>query len=116
MWPIVAAWFQESRSRTTRGAKSQSIHCLTQRRMRRILILLVILAVVAAALAALWIFKGREIASFIDPYWTVETLSAPVQSISYEGSGSGGVLIVNGVSLSLNKVKPGLSVSVGLTK
>lgn len=84
--------------------------------MRRILILLVIFAVVAAALAALWIFRGREISSFIDPYWTVETRSAPVQSVSYEGSGSGGVLIVNGVSLSLNDVKPGLSLSVGSTK
>ena len=62
--------------------------------MRRILILLVTLAVGAAALAALWIFRGREISSFIDHYWTVETQSAPIQSIAYEGNGSGGILIV----------------------
>ena len=62
--------------------------------MRRILILLATLAIGAAALAALWIFRGREISSFIDRYWTVETQSAPIQSIAYEGSGTGGILIV----------------------
>jgi hypothetical protein len=84
--------------------------------MRRILILLATLAVGAAAVAALWIFKGREISSFIDRYWTVETGSAPIQSIGYEGSGTGGIFIVNGVSLSLNDVSPDLSLSVGSTK
>src|SRR5437867_3464878 len=84
--------------------------------MRRILILLAIVAVGGAALAALWIFRGREIASFIDRYWTVETQSAPIQSIAYEGSGTGGILICDGVSLSLNDVRPGLSLSVGTTK
>ena len=84
--------------------------------MRRILLLLVTLAVGAAALAALWIFRGREISSFIDRYWTVETRSASIQSIGYEGSGTGGVLMVNDVSLSLNDVRPELSFSVGSTK
>ena len=62
--------------------------------MRRMLMLLVIVAAGAAALAALWIFRGREISSFIDRYWTVETQSAPIQSIAYEGSGTGGILIM----------------------
>jgi hypothetical protein len=84
--------------------------------MRRILILLATFAVGAAALAALWIFKGREISSFIDRYWTLESGSAPIQSIGYEGSGTGGIFIVNGVSLSLNDVRPDLSLSVGSTK
>ena len=84
--------------------------------MRRILILFITLAVGAAALAALSIFKGREIPSFIDRYWTVESRSSPIQSIRYEGSGTGGILIINDVSLSLNDVKPGLSLSVGSTK
>jgi hypothetical protein len=84
--------------------------------MRRILILFVILAVGAAALAALWIFKGREISSFIDPYWTVEGRSQPIQSIAYEGNGSGGIFICDGVSLSLNDVRPDLSLSIGSTK
>src|SRR5881397_3339983 len=84
--------------------------------MRRIFILLVIVATGAATLAALWIFRGREISSFTDHYWTVETKSAPVQSIAYEGSGTGGILICNGVSFSLNDLGPALSLSVGSTK
>jgi hypothetical protein len=84
--------------------------------MRRILILLAIVAVGGVALAATWIFRGREISSFIDRYWTVETRSAPIQSIRYEGSGTGGILIANDISLSLNDVRPGLSLSVGSTK
>jgi hypothetical protein len=84
--------------------------------MRRILILLVTLAVGAAALAALWIFRGREISSFIDRHRTVETRSGSIQSIAYEGNGTGGILIVNDLSLSLNHVGPGLALSVGSTK
>ncbi len=84
--------------------------------MRRMLILLAALAVGAAALAALWIFRGREISSFIDRYWTVETRSGSIQSIAYEGSGTGGILIANDLSLSLNEVSPGLALSVGSTK
>src|ERR1700745_3421238 len=84
--------------------------------MRRIIVLLVIVAVAAAALVALWIFRGREISSFIDRYWTIETQSVPIQSIAYEGSGAGGTLICDGVSFSLSEVRPGLSLSVGSTK
>ena len=84
--------------------------------MRRVLILLVIVAIGVAVLAALWIFRGREISSFIDRYWTVEVQSAPIHSIAYEGSGTGGMLICHGVSFSLNDVTPGLSLSVGSTK
>ena len=84
--------------------------------MRRIFILLVILAVGAAGLAALWIFRGREVSSFIDRYWTVESRLLPIQSIAYEGSGAGGILIINDVGLSLNDVRPDVSLSVGSTK
>src|SRR5262245_56092635 len=84
--------------------------------MRRILVLLVLVALAAAALAALWILRGREISSLLDRYWTVETKSAPIQSIAYEGNGTGGILICDGVSFSLNDVRPGLSLSVGSTK
>ena len=78
--------------------------------------LLVIVAAGAATLAALWIFRGREISSFIDRYWTVETHSAPIQSIAYEGSGTGGILTINDAGLSLNDVRSDLSLSVGSTK
>src|SRR5262245_17395041 len=84
--------------------------------MRRILVLLVIVAIGVAVLATLWIFRGREISSLIDRYWTVETQSTPIQSIAYEGSGTGGMLICDGVKFSLNDVRPGLSLSVGSTK
>jgi hypothetical protein len=84
--------------------------------MRRMLILVVIVAAGAATFAALWIFRGREISSFIDRYWTVQTESVSLQSISYEGSGTGGILICNGVSFSLNDLRPDLSLSVGSTK
>src|SRR5262245_24694489 len=115
-WHIVAAWFQESRSRITPGAEFEGVHGIAQKCMRRILILLVIVAIGVAVLAALWIFRGREISSFIDRYWTVDVQSAPIQSIAYEGSGTGGMLICDGVTFSLNDVTPGLSLSVGLTK
>jgi hypothetical protein len=84
--------------------------------MRRIIIPFVIVVLCIALLAVLWILRGREISSFIDHYWTVEIQSASIQSIGYEGSGSGGILIANDISLSLNDVRPGLSVSVGSTK
>jgi hypothetical protein len=84
--------------------------------MRRILIVLVLLTACAASLVALWIFRGREISSFLDRYWTIETESAAISSVEYQGSGTGGILIINGVSLSLNNVSPGVSLSIGSTK
>jgi len=54
------------------------------------LILLAALAAGAAALAALWILKGREISSFIDRYWTVETRSGPIQSVAFVCNGLNG--------------------------
>ena len=84
--------------------------------MRRILILLVILVTCVAALAALWIFRGNEISSFIDRFWIIETASMPIHAIAYEGSGTGGIFIVNDTTLSLNEVSPKISLSVGSTK
>jgi hypothetical protein len=84
--------------------------------MRRILILFAIVAAAVATCAALWIFRGREISSLIDRYWTVETQSAAIQSVAYEGNGTGGILICNGISFSLNDLSQGLSLSVGSTK
>lgn len=84
--------------------------------MQRTLILLVIVVVGGVVVTALWIFRGREIASFVDRFWTAESQFAPIQSIAYEGSGAGGILICDGVSFSLNDLRPGLSLSVGSTK
>ena len=68
------------------------------------------------ALLALWIFRGREISSFVDRYWTVESQSAPIHSVVYEGNGTGGTLVFNGIPMSLNEVSPGISLSIGSTK
>lgn len=84
--------------------------------MRRILVLLVILVICVAALAALWIFCGRQISSFLDRYWTVETNSTPIHFIAYEGGGIGGVLFVNDLGLSLDEMSPGISPNLGSTK
>jgi hypothetical protein len=84
--------------------------------MRKFLITLAILAACAALLIALWISRGREISSFIDRYWTIETASTPIQSVAYEGSGSGGILVVNDFGLSLNEAISGVTLSMGSTK
>ena len=84
--------------------------------MRRVLIPLMIVAISATAVATLWIFRGREISSFIDRYWTIESESAPIHSVAYEGNGTGGILIFNDIRLSLNQISPGISLSVGSTK
>src|SRR4029453_19008939 len=63
--------------------------------MRKFLITLAILAGCFAAVSAIWIFGGRQISLFIDRYRTIGTASQRINSISYEGSGTGGILHVN---------------------
>jgi len=70
--------------------------------MRRILITLAILVVCVAAVSATWIFRGRQISLFLDRFGTIETNSARIHSIVYEGSGTGGVLHINDLALGLN--------------
>ncbi len=53
---------------------------------------------------------------FIDRFETIEIASVPVQSVSYEGSGTGGWLSVNDVHLSLNDIHPRSALSIGTTK
>jgi hypothetical protein len=84
--------------------------------MRRILITLALLIACIAAISATWIFGGRQLSLFIDRFETIETASARVNSIVYEGSGTGGVLIANDLRLSLNDPTPNLSLSIGSTK
>jgi len=69
------------------------------------------------AMSILWIFGGRQLSLFLDRFGTVELVSAPIKSISYEGSGSGGILHVNDLALSLNSLGPVLrSLEIGTTK
>jgi hypothetical protein len=83
--------------------------------MRRILITLVIFVACIAAGAATWIFGGRQLSLFMDRFGTIETTSARINSIAYEGSGTGGVLRINDLALSLNETN-GLTPNLGTTK
>ena len=83
--------------------------------MRRILITLVIFVACIAAGAATWIFGGRQLSLFMDRFGTIETTSARIDSIAYEGSGTGGVLRINDLALSLNETN-GLTPNIGTTK
>ena len=85
--------------------------------MRKILITFGILVFFVVALSALWIFRGRQLSLFIDRFETIETASARINSIAYEGSGTGGILRVNDLGMSLNDRTPaGASPSIGSTK
>src|SRR6266481_9431519 len=83
--------------------------------MRRILITLAILVLFVVALSATWIFRGRQISLFLDRFGTFETNSARINSIVYEGSGTGGILHINVLALGLND-KNGPTPNIGSTK
>jgi len=85
--------------------------------VRRILITFAILVVLVVALSTLWIFSGRQISLFLDRFGTIEMTSVKVNSLAYEGSGTGGILRINDLGMSLNNRTPaGLSPSIGSTK
>ena len=84
--------------------------------VRELLITLAILIACITAILASWIFGGRQLSLFIDRFGTIGINSTKVNSIAYEGSGTGGILIVNDVRLGLNEVTSNLSPSVGSTK
>jgi hypothetical protein len=83
--------------------------------MRKILIALAILIAFVIAILATWIFGGRQISLFLDRFGTIEMISARINSIAYEGSGTGGILHINDLGLSLND-RNGPTPSVGTTK
>jgi hypothetical protein len=85
--------------------------------MRKTLVTLGILVVCGIALLAAWIFGGRQVSLFIDRFGAIEIASAPIHSVSYEGSGTGGWLTVNDAHLSLNHIiNPKITLSIGSTK
>jgi hypothetical protein len=83
--------------------------------MRKILITLAIVIAFSIAFLAAWIFGGRQISLFLDRFGTIETTSARIRSLAYEGNGTGGVLRVNNLGLSLNDSN-GPAPSIGTTK
>lgn len=81
--------------------------------MRKILIALLVVIV----LAGLWLWRGRDLAMVIDRFYVIETSSRSIKTIAYEGSGTGGVLHVDDVALSLNEVQlSGAQPNIGTTK
>jgi hypothetical protein len=83
--------------------------------VRKILITLGILVAFVIAILASWIFGGRQMSLFLDRFGTIEMTSSRINSIAYEGSGTGGLLHVNDLGLSLND-RNGPTPSVGTTK
>jgi hypothetical protein len=83
--------------------------------VRKILITLTIVVAFVIAILATWIFGGRQLSLLLDRFWTIETASSRINSVVYEGSGTGGLLRVNDIALSLND-RNGPSPTVGTTK
>jgi hypothetical protein len=83
--------------------------------MRRILVTLGILVLFLIALSALWVFGGRQLSLFVDRFGTIEIASSRINSVVYEGTGTGGILHINDLALSLND-RNGPTPNVGTTK
>ena len=83
--------------------------------MRKILITLAVLIAVVIVFLATWIFYGHQISLFLDRFGTIEMTSARINSIAYQGNGTGGILHVNDLELSLND-RNGPAPSIGTTK
>ena len=83
--------------------------------MRKILITLAVLIAVVIVFLATWIFYGHQISLLLDRFGTIEMTSARINSIAYQGNGTGGILHVNDLQLSLNDSN-GPAPSIGTTK
>lgn len=69
--------------------------------MRKILAKLLLVIAVALTLSILWVFEGRLLSLFVDRFGTVETSSTPISLLTYEGNGTGGVIVLNDLRLDL---------------
>jgi hypothetical protein len=83
--------------------------------MRKILITSTIVVALAIAILATWIFGGRQLSLFLDRFWTIETASSRINSVVYEGSGTGGIFHINDLALGLND-RNGPTPNVGTAK
>src|SRR5215475_2078796 len=83
--------------------------------MRKILITAAILIAFIIAILASYIFEGRQISLLLDRFGTIEMTSGRIQSIAYNGRGTGGTLRVNDLELSLND-RNDPAPSIGTTK
>ena len=69
--------------------------------MRKILSLIVIIIALLATVSTLWLFYGQALSLFVDRFQTIEISSTPIRSLRYEGTGKGGVLVLNDRRLDL---------------
>ena len=83
--------------------------------MRKIVITLAVLIAVVITFLATWIIYGHQISLLLDRFGTIEMTSARINSIAYQGNGTGGILHVNDLELSLN-YRNGPAPSIGTTK
>ena len=83
--------------------------------MRKILITLAVFIAVVFAFLATWIFYGHQMSLLLDRFGTIEMTSIRINSIAYQGDGTGGILHVNDLELSLND-RNGPASSIGTTK
>lgn len=82
--------------------------------MRKILIIALLVIV---TMSILWVFDGRQLSLFIDRFKTVEASPRPIKTLAYEGNGTGGILHVEDIALSLNEAQlGGAQPNVGTTK
>jgi hypothetical protein len=87
------------------------------RAMRKFIIALAAIILLIAGAVAIWISQGQKVSMFCDRFGTVRELSESIAGITYEGSGTGGILKAGPISLSLNSpVAPLRMPSVGSTK
>jgi hypothetical protein len=85
--------------------------------MRKLIKKIAIVIALVVAISIAWIFGGRQISLCLDRFGTIETVTAPITSVAYEGSGTGGILHLNDLGLSLNTSDAGSpSPHIGTTK
>ena len=85
--------------------------------MSKIFLRLIIFILVVVVASAVWMFEARRISLYFDRFGMPEDDIEVIRSITYEGSGTGGVLYANQVSLSLNNtLSPLEPPSVGSTQ
>src|SRR2546430_3007616 len=82
--------------------------------MRKVVLIVLLLII---ALTALWLWRGRDLSMLADRCHVVEASSRPIKTIVYEGTGTGGILQVDGLDLRLNELAlEGTQPNIGMTK
>jgi hypothetical protein len=85
--------------------------------VRKVLIKLAIIVALLVAIAIGWIIGGPHLSLFVDRFKTIESASIPIQTIAYEGSGTGGILHLNDLALNLSTAEANApQPNVGTTK